>query len=162
LIIKKEPRSGHEALKNKSIIRMRFILNDHSITNELWKYGMILNTFPKLFGVLVNLREFSVNDAQDVACRMNYNISKYLYDVPNPYSPEDALNFINSAHSDFKSLTALHFAIEYRGKSEPRNNNNLVLVGSIGLKNIDLLNKKANLGYWIGEIIFSFLLQFTR
>jgi [ribosomal protein S5]-alanine N-acetyltransferase len=26
-----------------------------------------------------------------------------------------------------------------------------VFVGSIGLKNIDLINKKANLGYWIGE-----------
>jgi RimJ/RimL family protein N-acetyltransferase len=26
-----------------------------------------------------------------------------------------------------------------------------VLVGSIGLKNIDLINKKANLGYWIGK-----------
>jgi RimJ/RimL family protein N-acetyltransferase len=26
-----------------------------------------------------------------------------------------------------------------------------VLVGSIGLKNMDLINKKANLGYWIGE-----------
>ena len=23
--------------------------------------------------------------------------------------------------------------------------------GAIGLKNIDLINKKANLGYWIGE-----------
>ena len=26
-----------------------------------------------------------------------------------------------------------------------------MLVGSIGIKNIDLINKKANLGYWIGE-----------
>jgi RimJ/RimL family protein N-acetyltransferase len=26
-----------------------------------------------------------------------------------------------------------------------------LFVGSIGLKNIDLVNKKANLGYWIGE-----------
>ena len=30
-------------------------------------------------------------------------------------------------------------------------NNYPVLVGSIGLKNIDLINKKADLGYWIGE-----------
>jgi ribosomal-protein-serine acetyltransferase len=26
-----------------------------------------------------------------------------------------------------------------------------LLIGSIGLKNIDLINKKADLGYWIGE-----------
>jgi RimJ/RimL family protein N-acetyltransferase len=63
-----------------------------------------------------------------------------------------------------KQLTAilnlfdLHFAIEYKGFHEPsnkeninKNNNNPILVGSIGLKNIDLVNKKANLGYWIGE-----------
>jgi hypothetical protein len=31
------------------------------------------------------------------------HISKYLYDVPNPYSAEDALNFIKSAHCDFKN-----------------------------------------------------------
>jgi RimJ/RimL family protein N-acetyltransferase len=30
-------------------------------------------------------------------------------------------------------------------------NNYPVFVGSIGLKNIDLINKKADLGYWIGE-----------
>ena len=113
---------------------------------------MILSTFPKLFGALVNLRELSAEDAQDMTHLMNCNISKYLYNVPDPYSVQDALNFIKSSHSDFKSLTGLHFAIEYRrGKSEPRSNNNLLFVGSIGLKNIDLVNKKANLGYWIGE-----------
>jgi [ribosomal protein S5]-alanine N-acetyltransferase len=113
--------------------------------------NMASTNFPKLFGVLVNLREISINDAQDITRLMNYNISKYLYDVPNPYSVEDALNFIKSAHSDFKSLRALHFAIEYKeDKSEPSNNNPL-LVGAISLKNIDLVNKKANLGYWIGE-----------
>jgi [ribosomal protein S5]-alanine N-acetyltransferase len=110
-----------------------------------------LNSFPKLLGVLVNIRELSVNDAQDIARLMNYNISKYLYDVPNPYSPEDALNFIKSAHSNFKSLRAIHLAIEYKGKPEARDNNYPLLVGSIGLKNIDLINKKANLGYWVGE-----------
>jgi len=113
---------------------------------------MVLSTFPKLFGALVNLRELSAEDAQDMTHLMNYNISKYLYNVPVPYSVQDALNFIKSSHSDFKSLTGLHFAIEYRrGKSEHRSNNNLLFVGSIGLKNIDLVNKKANLGYWIGE-----------
>jgi [ribosomal protein S5]-alanine N-acetyltransferase len=113
---------------------------------------MVLSTFPKLFGALVNLRELSVEDVQDMTHLMNYNISKYLYNVPDPYSVQDALNFIKSSHSNFKSLTGLHFAIEYRrDNSEPRSNNNLLFVGSIGLKNIDLVNKKANLGYWIGE-----------
>ncbi|HEY9386599.1 MAG TPA: GNAT family N-acetyltransferase [Nitrososphaeraceae archaeon] len=111
---------------------------------------MASTNFPKLFGVLVNLREVSINDAQHITNLMNYNISKYLYDVPNPYSVEDALNFIKSAHSDFNSLRALHFAIEYKEDKSELSNNPL-LVGAISLKNIDLVNKKANLGYWIGE-----------
>ena len=65
---------------------------------------MVLNSFPKLFGLMVNLRELTVNDAQDIVRLMNYNISKYLYDVPNPYLREDALYFIKTAHSNFKSL----------------------------------------------------------
>src|SRR5919199_3916734 len=111
---------------------------------------MICNAFPKLHGVLVNLRELSVNDAQDIAHLMNYNISKYLYEVPDPYSVEDALKFIKKAHNDFEFLSALHLATEYKGMSELRKIYP-VFVGSIGLKNIDLINKKANLGYWIGE-----------
>jgi ribosomal-protein-alanine N-acetyltransferase len=110
---------------------------------------MTSRDFPKLFGIIVNLREFSLNDAEDIARLMSYNVSKYLYEVPNPYTIEDAINFIKSSHSDFYSLTAIHFAIEYKGKSE--SSNNLVCVGAISLKNIDLVNKKANLGYWIGE-----------
>src|SRR5919199_6562192 len=112
---------------------------------------MVLNAFPRLIGALVNLRELSVNDAQAIADLMNYNISKYLYEVPEPYLVQDALNFIKRAHNDFESLRALNFAIDYKGMSELRNNNYPVLVGSIGLKNIDLMNKKADLGYWIGE-----------
>ena len=113
---------------------------------------MILNAFPRLEGVLINLRELSLNDAQTISRLMSYDISKYLYEVPDPYSVQDALEFIKKAHNDFESLSALHFAIEYKGRSELKDNNNHpVLVGSIGLKNIDLFNKKANLGYWIGK-----------
>jgi ribosomal-protein-alanine N-acetyltransferase len=115
---------------------------------------MTSNAFPKLFGVLVNLRELSINDAHAIAHIMNYNISRYLYEVPEPYLVQDALNFIKTAHNDFESFSALHFAIEYKGMSELRNNYP-VLVGSISLKNIDLINKKAHLGYWIGEEYWS-------
>ena len=76
---------------------------------------------------------------------------KYLYEVPDPYSVQDALSFSNSAHNDFESLSALDLAIEYKGMSELRDKYPYMFVGSIGLKNIDLINKKADLGYWIRE-----------
>ena len=112
---------------------------------------MVSNTFPKLFGVIVNLRELSVNDAQGISHLMNHNISKYLYDVPDPYSVQDALNFIKTAYSDFKKSRSIHFAIEYKEEDKSEGSNYPVFVGAISLKNIDLVNKEANLGYWIGE-----------
>jgi ribosomal-protein-alanine N-acetyltransferase len=111
---------------------------------------MIPKAFPKLFGTLVNLREIVINDAQDIThLLMNYNVSKHLWEIPNPYSIDDALEFIKCANSDFNTLKALHFAIE--SKIIPRSRNNLKFVGTISVKNIDLVNKKADLGYWIGE-----------
>jgi [ribosomal protein S5]-alanine N-acetyltransferase len=111
---------------------------------------MIPRAFPKLFGTLVNLREILINDAQDIThLLMNYNVSKHLWEIPNPYSIDDALEFIKRANRDFNTLKALHFAIE--SKIIPRSRNNLKFVGTISVKNIDLVNKKADLGYWIGE-----------
>jgi len=111
---------------------------------------MIPKAFPKLFGTLVNLREILINDVQDIThLLMNYNVSKHLWEIPNPYSIDDALEFIKRANRDFNTLKALHFAIE--SKIIPRSRNNLKFVGTISVKNIDLVNKKADLGYWIGE-----------
>lgn len=111
---------------------------------------MMPKAFPKLFGTLVNLREILIYDAQDITLLlMNYNVSKHLWEIPNPYSIDDALEFIKCANSDFNTLKALHFAIE--SKIIPRSRNNLKFVGTISVKNIDLVNKKADLGYWIGE-----------
>jgi [ribosomal protein S5]-alanine N-acetyltransferase len=111
---------------------------------------MMPKAFPKLFGTLVNLREILTNDVQDITLLlMNYNVSKHLWEIPNPYSIDDALEFIKRANRDFNTLKALHFAIE--SKIMPRSRNNLKFVGTISIKNIDLVNKKADLGYWIGE-----------
>ena len=111
---------------------------------------MMPKAFPKLFGTLVNLREILIDDAQDITLLlMNYNVSKHLWEIPNPYSIDDALEFIKRANRDFNTLKALHFAIE--SKIIPSSRNNLKFVGTISVKNIDLVNKKADLGYWIGE-----------
>ena len=103
--------------------------------------------FPKISGLLVNLRELSINDAVDISRIMTYTISKSLWQVPYPSTVENAVNFINSCHRDFKSLKAVNFAIQYKYNPEAVNR----LVGTISLKNIDSDNKKANMGYWIGE-----------
>jgi RimJ/RimL family protein N-acetyltransferase len=107
---------------------------------------MAYRDFPKLNGSFINLRELSVNDAKLITSFMNYKIAKNLYDVPYPYTMKNAVDFIRSSHSDFNSFDAIHFAIEYKAV-----NGSLPFVGVIGLKGIDLVNRKASLGYWIGE-----------
>ena len=86
-----------------------------------------------------------MDDAITIVNLMDYEIAKNLYQVPNPYRIEDALNFIKSSYDDFKLHKAITFAIDYKNKSI------LLLVGTIGIKDIDYVNKKADIGYWIGK-----------
>lgn len=104
-------------------------------------------SFPYLFGKLVNLRELSMNDATTIVSLMDYEIAKYLYEVPYPYKIGDALNFIKSSYDDFRLRKAITFAIDYKNKSQSFQ----LLSGTIGIKDIDYVNKKANIGYWIGK-----------
>jgi [ribosomal protein S5]-alanine N-acetyltransferase len=108
---------------------------------------MIHLFFPKIFGELVNLRELSMDDATTIVNLMDYEIAKYLYEVPYPYKIDDALKFIKSSYEYFKLPKAITFGIEYKNTLESK----LLLAGTIGIKDIDYVNKKANIGYWIGK-----------
>jgi RimJ/RimL family protein N-acetyltransferase len=108
--------------------------------------------FPKIKGLLVKLRELSIDDAMDISRLMTYNISKSLWEVPYPYTIENAVNFISSSHRDFKSQKAVNFAIQYKNNSEGVSR----LIGTISLKNIDSDKKKATVGYWIGELYWGY------
>ena len=104
-------------------------------------------SFPYLSGKLINLRELTMDDATTIVNLMDYEIAKYLYEVPYPYKIDDALKFIKSSYDDFKLHKAMTFGIEYKNTLESK----LLLAGTIGIKNIDYINKKANIGYWIGK-----------
>jgi RimJ/RimL family protein N-acetyltransferase len=104
-------------------------------------------SFPKISGKVVNLRELSTDDAITIVNLMNYEIAKYLYEVPYPYKIDDALYFIKSSYDDFRLRKAITFAIDYKNKLQSFQ----LLSGTIGIKHIDYVNKKANIGYWIGK-----------
>jgi RimJ/RimL family protein N-acetyltransferase len=108
---------------------------------------MIHLSFPYLSDKLFNLRELSINDATTIVSLMDYEIAKYLYEVPYPYKIDDALNFIKSSYNDFRLHKAINFGIEYKNILESKP----LLVGTIGIKDIDYANKKSNIGYWIGK-----------
>src|SRR5918995_1419981 len=75
---------------------------------------MISLSFPKVFGELVNLRELTMDDATTIVNLMDYDITKYLYEVPYPYRIDDSLKFIKSSYNDFKLRKAITFGIEYK------------------------------------------------
>ncbi|MGI0050871.1 MAG: GNAT family N-acetyltransferase [Nitrososphaeraceae archaeon] len=104
-------------------------------------------SFPKLFGKLVNLRKLSIDDATTIVSLMSHEIAKYLYEVPYPYKIDDALYFIKSSYDDFRLRKTITFAIDYKNKSQSFQ----LLCGTSGIKDIDYVNKKANIGYWIGK-----------
>jgi ribosomal-protein-alanine N-acetyltransferase len=104
-------------------------------------------SFPYLSGRLINLRQLTMVDATTIVNLMDYEIAKYLYEVPYPYKIDDALNFIKSSYEYFKLCKAITFGIEYNNTLESK----LLLVGTIGIKDIDYVDKKANIGYWIGK-----------
>jgi [ribosomal protein S5]-alanine N-acetyltransferase len=108
---------------------------------------MISLSFPNVFGESVNLRELTIDDATDIVNLMDYEIAKYLYEVPYPYRIDDALKFIKYSFDNFKLRKAITFGIEYKNTLESK----VLLVGTIGIKDIDCINKKANIGYWIGK-----------
>lgn len=111
------------------------------MTSDHWP---ALTKFPTIDGRIIKLRELLIGDAIDISRLMTFNISKSLWEVPYPYTLENASSFIDSSHREFRSLKAVNFAILYKKNPESSG-----LVGIIGIKNINIDTRKANLGYWI-------------
>lgn len=72
----------------------------------------------------------------------NPKVNKYLLTVPNPYYEEDAIWWIKNSWKKFEEGIQYNFAIRLEEDAD--------LIGTIGLI-IDQNNRKANLGYWLGE-----------
>lgn len=58
-----------------------------------------------------------------------------------PYTKEDALNFIDKNREAYNEIFEMDFYIFYKNN----------IAGAIGLSDIDHLNLKAHIGYWIGK-----------
>ncbi len=89
----------------------------------------------------IKLRPWKIEDADSlVENANNFDIARFMSDAfPNPYTLEDAKNFIAFATKD----EPLHiFAIDIDGQA----------VGGIGIHpQADIMKKNAELGYWLGE-----------
>lgn len=56
-------------------------------------------------------------------------------------TPEDTRNFIQSALNQYANNNGFHCCIRYKGK----------IAGVIGFHHVDWINRKAAIGYWLGQ-----------
>lgn len=94
-------------------------------------------------GFSVYLRNLERDDADSVQLNGNeYEIAYNSPSVPHPYRREDALMLIELAIQRYANREEYHFGVFLEDNT---------LIGVCALANIDLINKKAELGYWLGK-----------
>ena len=86
------------------------------------------------------LRQWNLEDVNDVVEGLNnLNVTKWLAQVPFPYTEEDAQNFINKSIEN----NLYNFAIVLKEENK--------VIGGTQLTNIDFHNGTAGGGIWISE-----------
>ena len=97
---------------------------------------------PDLVTERLLLRGFQLTDATEVqALAGNYNVSKPTLNIPYPYQPGMAEEWISGHEQGWRTRSNPVYAITLRTKNQ--------LVGAISLMNAD--DSQAEMGYWIGE-----------
>lgn len=92
----------------------------------------------------VYLNTLNRNDAKPLEVIGNdYEIFYNTPSVPYPYSMEHAVVFVESAIEKYMRREEFHMGIRLQSNE---------LIGMCALSNIDLTNKKAELGYWLGKM----------
>jgi ribosomal-protein-serine acetyltransferase len=76
---------------------------------------------------------FAVIDAE------RKNLTEWLTWVDATFSPSDVRRYARFAESQFEALTGFEYAIRSGG----------VLVGGIGLNNVEWASRNAHIGYWL-------------
>lgn len=102
-----------------------------------------MKNFPELDTNRLKLRKISLADVPSLLkyCH-NPKIADQIFNIPYPYTEEDAVFRINFVLQGFKKQERYVFAVTWKESGE--------LIGEIGL-HLDKENNHAQLGYWIAE-----------
>lgn len=88
------------------------------------------------------LRGFRTEDASEIRkLAGNYNVSKMTLNIPYPYEPGMAEDWIGSHQGNWEARTRVAYAIVKQDSQQ--------LLGTVSLVSID--GAQGELGYWIGE-----------
>lgn len=99
--------------------------------------------FPTLHTKRLILRQLTLEDANDVMRQAgDIEVAKNTLDMPHPYLPGMAEEWIGKLHKDFIEGNSLVLGICLK--------DSMHLIGAIGLT-LHLKYRNAELGYWIGK-----------
>lgn len=97
-----------------------------------------------LKGNQITLRKLKRSDAADMQRVINHkDIAKWTILIPHPYTLAEARKFIAKCIRHYSKKTAYPLAIS--------SNETGKVIGLIGLNDINVGNKRAELGYWLGK-----------
>lgn len=98
----------------------------------------------RIEGKKVTLRRFKLSDAPSIYKYINNKeVCRWTARIPYPYPKKGAVEFIRRSRLNARKGQTINYAITLKGAREP--------VGSIGLKKIDMKNRQAEIGYWLGQ-----------
>jgi ribosomal-protein-alanine N-acetyltransferase len=102
-----------------------------------------MKPFPELKTERLLLNQLKAKDIPlIVRYASNPKISEYTLNIPHPYHEEDAIYWLNMAHSGFKS--GEHYTFAIRLHTDP------AFIGGIGLV-VNRRYNRAEIGYWMAE-----------
>jgi RimJ/RimL family protein N-acetyltransferase len=91
----------------------------------------------------INLRKLKKTDAKFIFKYAKDPAIARFTNVPHPYTKKMSEDFVKMTHSNIKKKEAFAFGIELKETKE--------IIGMISLINLNLENKNAEIGYWLGK-----------
>jgi len=104
---------------------------------------MIVTSIAPIRGAKITLRPIAKVDAESIhKYARDPGISRYTF-LPHPYSRKDADDWVVTSNERNASGIDFNMGIELPSTGE--------IIGMISLNNIDVINRHAELGYWLGR-----------
>ena len=104
---------------------------------------MKMTAIKRIPGIKINLRPITKDDAASIyTYARNRSISRYTF-LPHPYTRKDADEWVITSSERNASGIDFNMGIELPASGE--------IIGMISLNNIDVINRNAELGYWLGK-----------
>ncbi len=100
----------------------------------------------KLITKRLILRPFNSGDIKDIQKNINnLNVTKWLLVVPYPYRMKDAKWWVDQCKKEYKNKKRENYSFGIELKKEKK------IIGGISLDHVNKFQKKASVGYWLGE-----------